>query len=202
MDYEKIDQILPQCELKNKYTDETIITFVGRLIDGKGVVDLIKAFAGTKRVDIKLFIVGDGTQKKRLENLSEELKIENKVIFLGYKKFEDAIGILKISDIFVNPSYTEGLPTSVMEAALCKKAIIATDVGGTNEIITDQRSGFLIRPNDILILREKLEILISDIDLRKKFGMEAYTEVIEKFNWENATEKYLKIIQAKSERHS
>jgi len=136
-----------------------------------------------------------------LENQTQKLKLESKVIFLGYKKFEDYIKILKISDIFINPSYTEGLPTTVAEAALCRNAIIATNVGGTPEIITNNQSGYLINPKDITTLKNKLEMLINNDSLRKELGNSAYNEVLNKFNWDKSIDKYLDIfykLKAKS----
>ena len=189
---EKIESANHDFELKNKHKDEVIIAFIGRLIDGKGVQDLVYAVREIK-YNFKLLIVGDGPQRETLEKLSKKLELEEKVLFFGHKKFEEAIGILKISDIFVNPSYTEGLPTSVIEAALCKKAIIATNIGGTPEIITNGESGFLIEPKNINLLKEKLEILISSKELREKLGNEAFEEVKNKFSWEKSIEKYLKI---------
>jgi len=192
VEIEKIDNANSALEIKAQYPNNTIITFIGRLIDGKGVSDLIRAVKDLKE-NYELFIIGDGPQKADLENLTTEFEIEKKVIFFGHKKFEQAMGILKISDIFVNPSYTEGLPTSVIEAALCRKAIIATNVGGTPEIITDSLSGYLINPRDISTLKNKLEILINSETLRKKFGNNVYDAVLDKFNWNKSIEKYLEI---------
>jgi len=194
VEIEKIESTKPNLEIKNNYQKDIIITFIGRLIDGKGVTNLISVIKNTS-YNLKLFIIGDGPQKQTLKNLSIRLNLENKVIFFGNKKFEETIGILKISDIFVNPSYTEGLPTSVIEAALCKKAIIATNVGGTSEIITDQKNGFLIEPKNIKQLKEKLEILINDVATRERFGNNAYNEIKDKFDWEKSIEKYLAIFK-------
>jgi glycosyltransferase involved in cell wall biosynthesis len=137
--------------------------------------------------------MGDGPEKRKLEALAEKLKVHDKIIFFGYKNFDEYIKILKITDIFINPSYTEGLPTTVAEAALCKNAIIATNVGGTPEVITNEKSGFLIPPKNIPELKNKLEILISDKELRKQLGESAYSEVVNKFNWDKSIEKYIKI---------
>jgi len=192
---EKIISLPADIELKNKYPDDVIITFLGRLIDGKGVTDLLSAVAEIANDNFKLFIIGGGPERKNLENLAQKLKIKNKIIFFGYKKFEDYISILKVSDIFVNPSYTEGLPTTVAEAALSKNAIIATNVGGTSEIITDGKSGFLIKPKNINLLKEKIELLINDKNLRETLGSNAFDEVKNKFNWNNSIEKYIEIFR-------
>lgn len=194
VEIEKIINIPPNSELKEKYSDNLIITFIGRLIDGKGVSDLLEAISKINYDKIKCFVIGDGPQSDSLKKLTTELNISDKVIFFGYKKPEEAIAILKISDIFVNPSYNEGLPSSVVEAALCKKAIIATNVGGTPEIFTNEKSGFLIEPRKIDILREKMEKLINDKNLRERFGMEAYDETIKTFDWKNSIRDYLEII--------
>lgn len=191
---EKIESIEPNLAIRNKYNDSVIITFIGRLIDGKGVADMINSAKDIKK-EFRIFIIGEGPERGNLAKLARKLKLEDKIIFFGYKIFEEAIGILKISDISVNPSYTEGIPTSVAEAALCRKAIIATNVGGTPEIITGENDGFLIEPKNITLLKEKLELLINDKNLRDKFGDNAYTEVKDKFNWNNAAEKYLKIFE-------
>jgi glycosyltransferase involved in cell wall biosynthesis len=194
---EEIASILPDLELKNKYGGSVIITFLGRLFDGKGVSDLLSALSRIQNKNYVCFIIGDGPEKKNLENLAAKLNIREKIIFFGYKNFEDYIKILKISDIFINPSYTEGLPTTVIEAALCKNAIIATNVGGTPEIIIDKKSGFLIEPKNIGQLEERIKMLITNKNLRETIGKNASDEVKNKFNWPSSIKKYLTIFEIK-----
>lgn len=193
VEMEKIKAALPNWKLKNKYFNSLIITYLGRLIDGKGIADLLRAVKKIKNERLICFIVGDGPQRKFLGKLAKELGISDKICFLGRKNFEDAMSILKISDIFVNPSYTEGLPTAVIEAALCKTAIIATNVGGTPEIMTDIKSGFLIKPKQIDLLAHKIKTLLDDEELRKRLSENAYREVKNKFNWDNSIRRYLEI---------
>lgn len=190
---ERISAIAPDFELKNKYPEKTIITFLGRLFDGKGVADLVSALSQVENKNYVCFIIGDGPEKIKLEALAKKNKIENKIVFFGYKNFEDYIKILKITDIFVNPSYTEGLPTTVIEAALCHNAIIATNIGGTPEIITDNKSGFLVKSRNTIMLKNKLEILINNVTLRKSLGDNVYSEVKDRFSWNESTRKYLRI---------
>jgi glycosyltransferase involved in cell wall biosynthesis len=193
VEIERILEINPDVNLKNKYPKDTIITYIGRLIDGKGVSDLLKAIKKVNSDKIKCFIVGDGPQRENLEKLSEALGISDKTFFWGYKINKEAIGILKISDIYINPSYSEGLPSTVIEAALCQKAIIATNAGGTPEIFSNNKGGFLIAPKDIDSLAEKLKIFIHDAMLREKMGRGAFQEVIDKFDWNKNLRKYLEI---------
>jgi len=193
VEMEKILSAPADIEMKNKHAGKVIITFLGRLYDGKGVADLISALAGIKKENYICFIIGDGPERKKLEKLAEESGLKEKIVFFGYKNFDEYLKILKITDIFVNPSYTEGLPTTVAEAALCRNAIVATNVGGTPEIITDKKSGFLIELKDIKSLEEKLDLLIGDEDLRKKLGSNAFEEVRSKFDWEKSINKYLEV---------
>jgi len=194
VEIEKIENSQPALEIKKRYPDDTIITFAGRLIDGKGVDDLIRAAKDIKE-NYRIFIVGDGPQRKNLEKLVNETEMNDRIVFFGHKNFEETMGILKISDIFVNPSYTEGLPTVVIEAGLCAKAIIATDVGGTREIIEDGKSGILIQQKNIDSLKDRIEFLIKNPEIRLRLGENAYKEIKNKFDWIISINKYLKIFK-------
>jgi glycosyltransferase involved in cell wall biosynthesis len=141
--------------------------------------------------------MGDGTERKALEKLSQKLGLESAITFLGTRNYQEAIGLIKATDIFVNPSYSEGLPTTVVEAALAKKAIIATDIGGTEEIIEDQKSGFLIEPHDPERLKEKIELLIENKELRIKLGDNAFAASKNKFDQEKNSKKIEFIIREK-----
>ncbi len=176
--------------LREKYHNKIIITFVGRLIDGKGVADLIAAVSEIER-DFIVFIVGDGPQRNNLEKITAAHKMQKRIIFCGYKKQSEVIGIMKISDIIVSPSYTEGLPTALIEAALCKKAIVATNVGGTAEIIDGINDGILIQPKNITQLRKKIIYLINNPQVRTKYGTHAYEKAKKTFTWQRATDQYM-----------
>ena len=97
-------------------------------------------------------------------------------------------------DIFINPSYSEGLPTTVLEAGLMKCATIATNVGGTSEIIEDKKEGLLCT-KEVIDIIEKLEVLIKDEELRNEMGENLHKKVKEKFSWSNTARTILKIIQ-------
>ncbi len=190
---EKILSISANEELNRKYAGQVKISFLGRLFNGKGTADLVSAISEIKNCNYICFIIGDGPERNNLENQAKKLGIQDKIIFFGFLDFNNYIKIMKISDIFVNPSYTEGMPTSVSEASLCRNAIIATNVGGTPEIITDGKSGYLIEPKNIPMLKEKLEILIKNKELRKQLGESAFNEVVNKFSWNKSIKKYTQI---------
>ncbi len=193
VEVEQIKAAKPRTDLQRRYKNYQIITFIGRLIDGKGVLDLLAALAQLQHRDVKCLIVGEGPQRARLEEKARELGLHDAVIFMGEQPFQDAIGILKIANIFVNPSYTEGLPTAVVEAALCRKAIIATDVGGTREIIEDKKSGFLVSPRNVSQLVRRLEQYLTHPDLQQAMGEAAYEQVSDRFSWARSCDTYKKV---------
>ena len=190
---EAIEQCLPNEQVTEKYREKTIIAFIGRLIDGKGTHDLITAVSGLQRTDIVTFIIGGGPEETRLKKMVAEYQIDNQVVFFGNLPFEKAISILKTAHIVVNPSYTEGLPTSVTESALCHKAIIATNVGGTPEVISGNNAGFLISPRQPQIIAEKLALLIENPTLRTTFSENAFSIVKNKFSWNHSADQYLAV---------
>ncbi len=195
IDIENIDNILLSQSIQRKYLNKLIITFVGRIIDGKGIKDLIQAIQNiitSKETNKKIvcLIIGSGPQEKNLQKIIQKKGLKKYIQLLGSKKHHEVIAILKASHIFVNPSYTEGLPTSVLEAATCGKAIIATNVGGTNQIIKNKQSGYLIKPKDINSLTHRLIDLIDNPDKIKIFGQKARNHIKQNFSWQKSIEKY------------
>jgi glycosyltransferase involved in cell wall biosynthesis len=170
------------------------VTFAGRLIDGKGVPDFLRAFASLERVPAMACVVGDGPRRSELESLAAELGIAERVLFLGGVPEQRAREVMRASDVIVNPSYTEGLPTSVLEAALMGKAVLATDVGGTREIVSDGESAFLVPARDVSALRARLGQLLADKKLRERLGRAAQNEASGRFDWETAAHRYREVL--------
>ena len=192
-DYKSIEKINPNEEIKKEYKNKKIITFVGRLIDGKGVQDVIKALK-TFDENYIFLIIGDGNYKQKLEELVKENNLQNKVVFLGKMEHSDVLSILKISDVFVNPSYTEGLPTAVLDALFCECKIMATDVGGTYEILSENwntKRYKLVKMKDIDAIRSSIEILLKE---KSKVDINLIHEIKKKFDWQNHAKIYDKII--------
>ncbi len=194
--------IAPDKDFLNKKHGRLGIGFVGRLIDGKGVANLLAALSHIPRKKFVVACIGDGPERKKLERDTKKYSLEEEVLFFGHKKHPEAIALMKACDIIVNPSYTEGLPTSIIEAALCEKAIIATNVGGTPEIISGNGDGFLVPAGDINVLREKLGFLIEHPDIRAQFGRNALLIIQNKFNWDTSAEKYLHVFEKTLKKNS
>jgi glycosyltransferase involved in cell wall biosynthesis len=161
------------------------IAFVGRLIKDKGVQDLLKAVKGLKA---EVVIVGKGPYENELKKLGGR--------FVGQKDSGSVREILASSDILVNPSYGEGMPTAVLEAGAMGLAVVATDVGGTREIIDDGKNGFLVKAGDVKALRNKISMLIKSAKLREKFGSGLQKKAREKFDWNTITIKLEKVLKS------
>ena len=178
-------------KIKLKISKEyKIITFIGRLIYAKGVQDLISVFPKIKEKypKIKLLIIGDGNYKMELEKISNDKDI----IFLGQRK--DIIDILNITDIFINPSYSEGLPTSVLEAGAIGLPVIATDVGGTKEIITNQKTGLLIKKKNLKEIKETIIFMLDHPQKMDDYKDNLNKLIKNKFDWEIIFKKWKNIL--------
>jgi glycosyltransferase involved in cell wall biosynthesis len=173
-----------------------VVTFAGRLIDGKGVADLLEAFAGIPTEAALACIVGDGPRRADLEGLARRLGIAGRVLFLGAMPEEDAWAVIRASDVVVNPSYTEGLPTSVLEGALLGRAVLATDVGGTSEIVRSGASGVLVPARDVAALRERLRELLADRGLRERLGSAAQQEARARFDWTRSAQQFSQVARS------
>jgi glycosyltransferase involved in cell wall biosynthesis len=159
-----------------------VATFVGRLIDGKGVADLIEAFGGLAHEQALLCVVGDGPRREELEALCAARGLRGRCRFTGCQPEGRALELIRASDAIVNPSYTEGLPTSVLEAALLGRAIVASDVGGTPEVVSDRHSALLVGAGDVEALRAALDELLADPELRARLGRTAREDAVERFD--------------------
>lgn len=170
--------------------DVPTIIYVGRLIDGKGVHDLIAALGKLRNRHWQSWIIGKGPQQKNLQRQAQVVGINNRVIFLGELSWKRTIAYMKASTVLVNPSYTEGLPTTVIEAALAGTAVIATNVGGTREIIEHNKSGLLVPPADTAALAQALTNLLTDKQMRLKLANTAQISTKHRFDWEQAAQTY------------
>ena len=165
---------------------------VGRLEEQKNFKLLIKVFSQIQ-TDWKLFIAGDGTQKEELEKMIKKDNIK----LIGIRK--DIFDFYKKASIFVLSSKKEGFPNALIEAMACGCACVAFDCPyGPSEIIENYKNGILVENQNEEKLKEAIELLIKDENLRKKLAKEA-VKVKEKYSiekiadgWENAIEEVLK----------
>lgn len=177
----------PRTSLRAK-DRSTRILFVGRLVYAKGVQDLLRAVALLRAslqpeefAMVRLIVVGDGPYKKSLISLAESLLLSETVSFLGEKDRVVIRNELWDASLFINPSYSEGLPVCVLEAAALAVPIIATDVGGTREIIPNG-CGLLVAPRSPDALADGILRAMRDPNEFHQFGSAARNNVARHFS--------------------
>ncbi|OGL46280.1 MAG: hypothetical protein A2161_14915 [Candidatus Schekmanbacteria bacterium RBG_13_48_7] len=161
-----------------------VVGVVAALTDHKGHKYLIEAFPGILKTfpDTILIIVGTGELDKILYNHAHRLGILSNVRFTGYRK--DAKSIINIFDIFTLPSHLEGLGTSLLDAMLRGKPVVATSVGGIPEVVLNAKTGILVPPKNPDELGNAIIELLKNSELRKTMGQEGKKRVLEKFSAE------------------
>ena len=152
-------------EIPHKKSDRRIIS-IARLVPVKGVNYLIKAMKHIKKGT--LVIVGDGPERVNLELLSHKLNLTNRVVFAGWIADRSRLrDLLCQANVFVMSSLSEGSPRAILEAMACGLPIVATDVGGIPEIVTDGVNGFLVPSKNEKALAEAINKVLSDIDFQR-----------------------------------
>lgn len=172
-----------------------IITSIAELHERKGLKYLIEAVGElvAKYPNIKLVIIGEGSERNNLENLIGKLKLENHVVLLGRQK--EIPKLLKSSDIFVLPSRREAFGLVNAEAMITGLPIVASNVGGISEIVEDDESGILVEPENSRELAKALRKLISSESLRENMAKVGQKIVAENFSAKVMAEKYEKIYE-------
>ena len=180
--YNSIDDQLYDKYYEEKKDDGTvIISYIGRIIPEKGIINLLNAFETVNKShhNIRLFVAGDGNL---LEEVKRDYDNEN-IVFMGKIDYEDVMDLCVKTDIFVHPSmYSEGLPTSILEAGIMKTAIIATDRGGTCEVITNEKYGLIVEENTQDLV-EKLNNLLDNPDKMESLKQNIHERIINNFTW-------------------
>lgn len=181
---------LKKREELNIDSDEFVVGTVGRLDPVKNYQTLISAFAKLKKDtnNIRLLIVGEGKDRKNLEQVSEKLKIRNRVIMLGMR--DDISELLNAMDIFVLPSKSEGLSNTILEAMACGIPVFASDVGGNPEIVNHGYTGILFPFGDDVTLCNNLLNFYQNKALKKSFADNAVSVVHQELSLEKMIKNY------------
>jgi glycosyltransferase involved in cell wall biosynthesis len=132
--------------------------------------------------ELQLRLAGDGPRRKELERLANELMLSDRVQFLGFLDEDEIIHQLQVSDLFVLPSFVEGLPVSLMEAMAIGVPVIATNIAGTSELVEDGRTGLLVRPSDSQALADAIVRMITDYDFRLRVAELGRKKVADEFD--------------------
>jgi glycosyltransferase involved in cell wall biosynthesis len=155
-----------------------------RLSPEKGLVFLIRAVKELVDggYDLTLRLAGNGPSLEQLKQLTADLGISNRVEFLGFLNEDEIISALAASDVFVLPSYVEGIPVSAMEAMAIGVPVIATNIAGTSELVESGVTGLLVRPSDTLALKDAIATMTDDYELRLRIAERARDKVVDEFD--------------------
>ena len=165
-----------------------IIGIVGRLDPIKDHPTLFKAFQTVRKKipDVELFVVGDGPEREKLEGIAVR-----GITFLGNRR--DIPELLRTMDVFVLSSLNEGISNTILEAMATALPVVASNVGGNPELVTDGITGRLFEPGDSEVLAEILIDYCQDPDKRKAHGMEARKTVMNQFSMDKMIDQYKKV---------
>jgi len=159
-----------------------VVGAAGRLVDIKGLSDLVRAIAllSSEFPNLHLEIAGDGPELGNLQEEARRLGLIGRIRFLGWQRHLEPI--FRSWDIFAMPSLTEGFPMAALEAMAQGLPIVATNVGGLPELVEDGRTGILVPPSDVEALAKGLRTLIQDTKRRQGMGAAGWRRARDQFS--------------------
>jgi glycosyltransferase involved in cell wall biosynthesis len=191
IDKEKVDKFKEEYNLKEKM----VIIFSARLIEAKGGDQLIQALAlvNNNFPDFILLVVGkEWAYTEKIKKMSQNLNIDEKITFAGYLKEDKLKLAYNAADISVFPSLCfEGFGMGNLEAMACKKPTVSSFFGGPSEVVVDGETGYLINPNNIKLMSEKILDLLKNPEKVKKFGEAGYQRAKKIFSLQKQSQKTL-----------
>jgi len=160
-------------DLRGKFSlpkENKVVLFLARLIKEKGIYDIFDAIPSiVKKFDKVTFIfAGEGPEKDRMRAECINKKLEKWVIIAGNLQYDDVIRAFKTADILVLPSYSEGMPMSLLQALASGVSIVATPVGAIPDFLQNGENGFLVQTNSHVEIAEKILILLQNDSLRQR----------------------------------
>lgn len=174
------------------------LLYTGRLSAAKGLPILFEALGRVvlHHPDLVLTLVGDGPDRQALETLTADLKLSPYLKFVGYQSQDAVCEYLHKSDIFVLPSFSEGLPVALMEALAAGVPVVTTTVAGISELVEDGVNGYLVPPGAVEPLVKRLMQLLENEDLRERMGQAGRIKVEQEFNLAQEVPWLKKIMEA------
>ena len=172
-----------------------ILLCVGRLCSAKGQGVLIQAAKElvTRNINFEIHFVGDGPDREDLERFVSNNNLTQHIRFLGKINHDQVQALQRAADIFVIPSFAEGIPIVLMEAMASGTPCVTTHITGIPELFTHNHDGLLVRPGNSIMLADALEKLITDSTLSSSIANNALTTVREKWNIHNSNKRLAKL---------
>lgn len=167
--------------------DSFVLLYVGRLIKLKGVDYIIKAVPTLRKEipNLKVMIIGNGTEMSSLIELSKELEVEGIVSFTGRKDIKALPLYYSAADIYIQLSIDEGFSNTIPQAMACEVPVICARTGGLIELVSDEKTGFLIYSRNSEEVAKAVLRVYNDRDLGKRTGQNARHYVMKKLTWDD-----------------
>jgi len=161
---------------------EVRLLFFSRVERTKGIYETLDAYAMVKarRPLVKLTVAGSGTALDAAKQYAADRRLPD-ISWVGYVQGREKARVLEDADVFILPTYTEGLPVAVLEAMAFGLAIVTRPVGGLRDIIIDGQSGYLIEGKDPAAFAGAIERLIEDPDLLEQMSRNNHCEAVARF---------------------
>ncbi len=185
-------------ELKNRFGKEhgdVYLVTVSRLVEKNAVDDIVRALPHLKPT-VKLLIIGDGEDRRKIESLAHTLKVTDRVVFVGTVDNDDVPEYLKMCDIFVRPSLVEGFGVSFVEAFAAGIPVVATPVGGIVDFLFDPwkdpeipSTGIFCKVRDPQSIADAVMKYLADPALTATIVKNAKKLAVEKYDWDGIAER-------------
>ncbi len=182
LEYFKINRIFSKSPKK--------VIFIGRLLKNKGPQILLKSAKSVidKIPDIQFLIVGEGPLRKHLEKYCKKNNLNSNVKLFG--SLDDIRQIMKDGDIYVRPSYLDGMPLGVLEAMASQLPVIATEISGTKELIQHGKTGHFVSAGNVIELTDAILELLENPSYMEKIANNGLEFVKSKYDWNNLVKDY------------
>ena len=204
VDIDMFEPLEPDMEIIEKYAlkDHKVFGFIGSFFLFEGLDILVKAAKEImlKRNDVKFLIVGGGRQENMVKELIERFDLQDKVILVGRVKHNDVKRYYSVIDCLVYPRISKRItelvtPLKPLEAMALEKSVIASDVGGLRELVTDGENGLLFKADDVDELVERCIYVLDNFENMKKLGKDSREYVIRERNWFDICKRYINIFK-------
>ena len=181
-------------ELQSISNDEPIkLLYAGRLAVRKNVLMILKSLKFFSNLDFTLDIVGKGEQENKLKRFVEKNDMGDMVKFLGYKSGIDLLNSYSNSDVYVLPSFYEGLPFTVLEAMAVGRACVIGNFSNADKLVVNNSNGFVVPVNGVESFVSVFKEVIKNKEKLKEFGENSHKKIIQEYSIEKTFEKVLNL---------
>ncbi|WP_079980833.1 MULTISPECIES: glycosyltransferase family 4 protein [unclassified Haloarcula] len=174
-------------------TEKKSLLYIGRLVRNNGIQDLLSALPGLLEThpDATIHIVGSGPMEENVHEMIQAEGISESVTV--YNFVEDISEMYDIASVFCRPSYSEGLPLTMLEAMASGVPPVVTEIAGVPEVVTDGESGVLLEPGRPDEIEREISILFKNNELRKQLSRNARRYVAENLTWKRRAKKVMNV---------